>query len=181
MKKLFFILILVPILLSAQQCHIGDSALVPIAKKTTLEIGVDLVNDGTTSTLSDIRLKENIELLQNVLSKLDQIGAYSYNYKADAEKKKQIGVIAQELEKVFPELVKIDKRGYRSVNYQGLIPVLIEALKEQQFLISQLSDRVTNQTSKLSKLSSDNEEMKADIDLIKKMLKETKTTESEKE
>ncbi len=119
---------------------------------------------------SDRRLKENISLLQNTLSKLDQLGGYNYNYKADEEKKKQIGVIAQELEKVFPELVNTDDRGYKMVNYQGLIPVLVQAIKEQQIEINQLNQRVANQESKLSKLESDNTEMKNDLDLIKKML-----------
>ena len=119
---------------------------------------------------SDRRLKENISLLQNTLSKLDQLGGYNYNYKADEKKKKQIGVIAQELEKVFPELVNTDDRGYKMVNYQGLIPVLMQAIKEQQIEINQLNQKVANQESKLSKLESDNKEMKNDLDLIKKML-----------
>ncbi|WP_420576426.1 tail fiber domain-containing protein [Ekhidna sp.] len=134
---------------------------------------------GTMSVSSDRRLKENIELLQNTLSKLNQLGGYNYNYKADDKKKKQIGVIAQELQKVFPELVKEDDRGYLMVNYQGLIPVLMQAIKEQQLEISQLNQKVVNQESKLSQLESDNKEMKNDLDLIKKMLMGDKTAKED--
>ena len=109
-------------------------------------------------------------MLQNTLAKLDELGGYNYNYKADEEKKKQIGVIAQELEKVFPELVNVDDRGYKMVNYVGLVPVLLQAIKEQQLEIQQLNQKVADQESKLSELSSDNETMKSDLELIKKML-----------
>ncbi|WP_462254174.1 tail fiber domain-containing protein [Ekhidna sp.] len=142
---------------------------------------VSIINgDGTVSS-SDRRLKENISLLQNTLSKLDELGGYNYNYKADNEKKKQIGVIAQELEEVFPELVSIDDRGYKMVNYQGLIPVLIEAIKEQQLVINSLNDKVASQEAKLSELATDNKEMKSDLDLIKKMLMGDKTVKNENE
>uniref|UniRef100_UPI0035153038 tail fiber domain-containing protein n=1 Tax=Ekhidna sp. TaxID=2608089 RepID=UPI0035153038 len=137
--------------------------------------------DGTFSVSSDRRLKENIELLQNTLSKLDKLGGYNYNYKADEDKKKQIGVIAQELEIVYPELVQTDERGFKMVNYQGLIPVLIEAIKEQQAEITRLSNQVADQENKLSELASDNKEMKSDLDLIKKMLMGDKTVKNEEE
>ena len=136
-------------------------------------------SDGTFTVSSDSRLKENIELLQNTLSKLDQLGGYNYNYKADKNKQKQIGVIAQELEKVFPELVKVDERGFKMVNYQGLIPVLMQAIKEQQLEIGRLSEKLANQESKLSELSSDNQEMKKDLDLIKEMLMGTESAKKE--
>ena len=46
--------------------------------------------------------------------------------------RREIGLIAQEVEKIFPELVSTDSQGYRSIAYQNLVPVLIEAVKEQQ-------------------------------------------------
>jgi hypothetical protein len=50
----------------------------------------------------------------------------------------QVGVLAQEIEKIYPELVSTDKDGYKAVNYAQLTPVLIEALKEQQAQIEAL-------------------------------------------
>ncbi|MBT8420744.1 MAG: tail fiber domain-containing protein [Gammaproteobacteria bacterium] len=55
---------------------------------------------------------------------------------------RQIGVIAQELEKEFPELVSTDNEGYKSVAYSKLTAVLIEAIKAQQSRISELEVRI---------------------------------------
>ena len=135
--------------------------------------------DGTVSSSSDKRLKENFLLLQNTLEKLDKLGGYNYNYKADETKKKQIGVIAQELEKVFPELVGEDSRGFKMVNYQGLIPVLMQAIKEQQLTIQSLNEKVSSQEEKLTSIEADNSAMKKDLDLIKKMLLGEETAKEE--
>ena len=92
--------------------------------------------DGTTtiagdlSINSDARLKANIISLGGTLAKLLQIDGKTYTMKKDDNKKQKIGVLAQDIEKVFPELVS-ESNGVKSVNYQGLVPVLINALKEQ--------------------------------------------------
>ena len=92
--------------------------------------------DGTTtiagdlSINSDARLKANIISLGSTLAKVLQIDGKSYTMKKDDNKKQKIGVLAQDIEKVFPELVS-ESNGIKSVNYQGLVPVLINALKEQ--------------------------------------------------
>ena len=92
--------------------------------------------DGTTtiagdlSINSDARLKANIISLGGTLAKLLQIDGKTYTMKKDENKKQKIGVLAQDIEKVFPELVS-ESNGVKSVNYQGLVPVLINALKEQ--------------------------------------------------
>ena len=93
--------------------------------------------DGTTtiagdlSINSDARLKANIISLGSTLAKVLQIDGKSYTMKKDDNKKQKIGVLAQDIEKVFPELVS-ESNGVKSVNYQGLVPVLINALKAQQ-------------------------------------------------
>ena len=92
--------------------------------------------DGTTtiagdlSINSDARLKANIISLGSTLAKVLQIDGKSYTMKKDENNKQKIGVLAQDIEKVFPELVS-ESNGVKSVNYQGLVPVLINALKEQ--------------------------------------------------
>lgn len=83
---------------------------------------------------SDETLKENIVPISNALEKVQQISGVHFNWKDNGEK--SIGVIAQEIEKVFPELVQeIDDR--KTVSYGNLIAVLIEAIKE-------LDDRTKN-------------------------------------
>lgn len=60
----------------------------------------------------------------------------------------RIGLIAQEIQEVYPELVKTDQQGLLGVDYLGLIPVLIEAIKEQQIAIEELNTEI----SKLKKV-----------------------------
>jgi len=81
---------------------------------------------------SDARLKSNIVTLGPTLISLMQLDAKRYTMKADKEQKQKIGLLAQEVQKVFPELVSEDKNGMLAVNYQALVPVLINALKEQE-------------------------------------------------
>jgi hypothetical protein len=81
---------------------------------------------------SDARLKSNIVALGPTLISLMQLDAKRYTMKADKEQKQKIGLLAQEVQKVFPELVSEDKNDMLAVNYQALVPVLINALKEQE-------------------------------------------------
>ena len=94
---------------------------------------------GDLTVNSDARLKSNIVSLGSTLAKLMQIDGKSYTLKSN-EKENKIGLLAQEILEVFPELVKsgMDKNETLSVNYQGLIPVLINAIKEQQNQIDEL-------------------------------------------
>ncbi len=113
----------------------------------------EVLFDGSTTIAgdlninSDARLKANIISLGATLSKLLQIDGKSYTMKKDENKKQKIGVLAQDIEKVFPELVS-ESNGIKSVNYQGLVPVLINALKEQQAEI----ERLKTQEERLDKL-----------------------------
>ena len=94
---------------------------------------------GELTVDSDARLKANITSLGNTLSKLLLMDGKSYRLKSD-ESVEKIGLLAQEIQKIFPELVKQaeDDEGTLSVNYQGLIPILINAIKEQQKQIRDL-------------------------------------------
>jgi hypothetical protein len=100
-------------------------------------VGNDLTVSGDVVINSDMRLKANILSLGSTLYKLLQIDGKTYTMKRDATKKQKIGLLAQDIEKVFPELV-VENKGVKSVNYQGLVPVLINALKEQQSEIDEL-------------------------------------------
>ncbi|MCP4748809.1 MAG: tail fiber domain-containing protein [Desulfobacteraceae bacterium] len=83
-----------------------------------------------TRLSSDARWKENIEPLDNALEIVTQLQGVSYNW-ADPSRgeSRQIGVIAQEVEKVLPEVVHTDSQGYKSVEYSKLVAPLIEAIK----------------------------------------------------
>jgi hypothetical protein len=89
---------------------------------------------GSLSQNSDARFKENIKPIDNALDKLMQLNGYEYNWKPELKKDTamQIGLIAQNVEKVFPQLVSTNTEGMKSVAYQNLVAVLIESVKEQQ-------------------------------------------------
>lgn len=80
---------------------------------------------------SDRRLKKEIQPLEKALEKVTQLQGVSYKWKDESKSQEtQIGVIAQEVEKVFPEVVLTDDEGMKSVAYQNLVAPLIEAVKE---------------------------------------------------
>lgn len=78
---------------------------------------------------SDARLKENIVPNGNVLDKIKRLSTYHYNYLGRSNEK-HIGVIAQEIEKEFPELVVTDETGYKSVDYLGIATIAFQGVKE---------------------------------------------------
>jgi len=94
---------------------------------------------GDLTINSDARLKSNIISLGSTIAKLLMIDGKSYTMKSN-ESKSKIGLLAQDVQKAFPELVKTanDSDKTLSVNYQGMIPVLINAIKEQQKQIDEL-------------------------------------------
>ena len=101
-------------------------------------------SDGTLaatdfSSTSDIRLKTNIKPIDDPLAKVIQIEGVSFNWKQD--NRPALGVIADQVEKVLPELVRGDDP--KTVNYNGLIGLLIEAVKEQQIQIDNLNERLS--------------------------------------
>ncbi len=105
----------------------------------------------TTSAIacpSDIRYKKNITPLTNSLQKLMRMEGVSYYWRPadfpgmNFNDKMQMGFIAQDVEKIFPEMVFTDDAGYKSVDYARLTPVLVETIKEQQKQINELFARV---------------------------------------
>jgi len=91
---------------------------------------------------SDERLKENIIQINNAVEIIENLEGVSFNWKEGGEK--SIGLIAQNVEKVLPELVLTDNDGYKSIQYANLVAVLIEAVKEQQKEIDELKNQLNN-------------------------------------
>jgi hypothetical protein len=110
--------------------------------------------DGVLTQSSDIRLKTNIALLSNSLPLLMKVNGYTYNWKNETnDTQLQTGVLAQEVEKVLPQLVHTASDGTKSVNYIGLVPHLLEALKEQQKQIDAMEKRLERLEKKKNDLS----------------------------
>jgi hypothetical protein len=108
----------------------------------------DLTVSGDVVVSSDARLKSNIVSLGSTLSRLLLIDGKSYIMKG----KQKIGVLAQEIKEVFPELVSEDDNEMLAVNYQGLVPVLINALKEQDDKIKAQEKRLLILEKKITNL-----------------------------
>jgi hypothetical protein len=106
-----------------------------------------------TNVVSDIRIKENIYNLENVLPKINKLRGVYYNLKADTKKHKYIGFIAQEIENDFPELVNFnDNLGIKTVNYAQFTSVLLEGMKEMTFIINNLSNKIEKLENELKEL-----------------------------
>jgi|GEM_PF-5419185 len=96
---------------------------------------------------SDIRYKKEVKELDNTLANVMNMRGVSYFWKQNEfpskefTADKQIGVIAQEVEKIYPELVFTDKDGYKAVDYTRLAPILLEAIKAQQEEIEALKSK----------------------------------------
>ena len=97
---------------------------------------------GNITAFSDIRVKENIELIQRPIDKVKQINGYTYNRTDIESDERYVGVVAQEVEKVLPEVVSEDDDGMKSVAYGNMVGLLVEAIKEQQKQIDALTARI---------------------------------------
>jgi len=134
-----------------------------------VRINGDLQYTGTLTHYSDKRLKKDISEINNALEKILKInGVYFYWKENKFSKEKQIGVIAQEVEPVFPELVQKNSNGYLSVDYTKFTPILIQALKEQQKQIEALKQKNEKLTQKVSEV----DELRAELTELKKLVKE---------
>ncbi|MEL7063704.1 MAG: tail fiber domain-containing protein, partial [Bacteroidota bacterium] len=123
----------------------------------------DIKATGATFSSSDRRFKKEIRSISDALSMVSSLNGVTYKYRTEefAEKNftdgRSYGFIAQELQKVMPEAVKEDNDGYLAVNYSAVIPVLTNAIQDQQAIIEQqdaemdaLKDRLAQIESQLN-------------------------------
>jgi len=100
------------------------------------------------NSTSDINLKTNIKQIDDPLAKVLQLNGVSFDWKHMNQS--SAGVIAQDVEKVLPEIVRDAEDGYKSLNYNGLIGLLIEAVKEQNETIKSLEQKINTLEERLS-------------------------------
>ena len=112
---------------------------------------IDATNDVVAFATSDRRLKENIQPIENALCKVIGVSGNTFDWKSLSKEEIQtihgntgrdVGVIAQEIESILPEAVTTRDNGYKAVNYEKIVPLLIEAIKEQQKQIDELKSKV---------------------------------------
>ena len=120
--------------------RVGDGVTMGDSPVLTLNGSGNMTITGTLTQNSDVRLKENIKPIESALDKVKQMQGVEFN-KINSSTK-EIGVVAQEIEKIIPELVLEDKEGIKSVAYGNITAVLIEAIKEQQKQIEELKQQL---------------------------------------
>ena len=104
-----------------------------------LYVAGNIYATGNVTAYSDIRVKENVKEISNALEAVDKIRGVSYTRKDTKED--SLGVSAQEVETMFPELVIEDNKGMKSVNYNGLVGVLFSAVKELSTKLKEIEDK----------------------------------------
>jgi len=138
---------------SAAQVKVGIGTATPANVFTIAQGAGPAVSDGW-NVYSSRRWKTNIETLHGALGKVEQLRGVSYELKANG--KHEVGVIAEEIGAVVPEVVTWDQNGKdaQSVDYSRLTALLIEATKEQQALIELQQEQMTSQQEQIARLAS---------------------------
>ena len=112
-------------------------------------IGEDLLADGDVVAYnsSDMRLKNNLQVIGGALDKIDGINGYEFDWNEQSpewaqERGHDVGVVAQEIQKIHPEIVEERKNGYLGVDYKRLVPLLIQSVKELKAEVEELKKKV---------------------------------------
>jgi hypothetical protein len=120
-----------PLVLNSQGNNVGIGLNNPTFK---LHVNGSVAGVGNYNNLSDARYKRNVATLDNALDTILHLRGVTFDWKRDTPgmnftEGRQIGFLAQEVEQILPELVTTDSRGYKSVAYANVVPVLVEAIK----------------------------------------------------
>ena len=131
----------------------SDGGIIYVKTGSTIRASIDQSGNGfftgdvtTNGSASDERLKENIKPLEKGLETIEQIKTYTFNYKARPQDTHP-GVIAQEIEKLVPEVVydiEMEDGIYKAVRYQQLVPLLINAIKDLSEKVNVLENKLNN-------------------------------------
>ena len=124
----------------------------------TLTVDGDICATGLIGACSDLRYKQNVRPLEGALAKLMKVNGVEYEWNREKftnlsfSNRPQIGVVAQEIQEVLPEVVSESADGMLAVDYSKLTPVLIEAVKEQQAEITDLKSEIDQLKALVNKL-----------------------------
>jgi hypothetical protein len=142
---------------------LGYAVLIDVGTGATGDVGYQTLSQLNTNLAgaSDIRFKKNIKIIPNAIEKIKTINGYTFDWDSENEdynysekEGRDAGIIAQEIQKVLPEIVQIatvdrDEEGkstsgknYLSVDYKKIIPLLIQGIKEQETSIQELEARI---------------------------------------
>jgi len=152
---------------NAGEVGIGDDT-----PDSELDVVGDIEYTGVITDVSDRRLKENINKLEStvMLDRLMKVDGYTFQMiDRKDDDRVEYGVIAQEIEAIFPELVHTEatEEAYKSVNYTGLITPIIEAVKELYSKVLEIMDQIKVIFDKIAQLENENAQLQAEVDALK--------------
>ena len=108
----------------------------------------DILADGDVVAFnsSDMRLKNNLQVIEGALDKIDGINGYEFDWNDKSpswarERGHDVGVVAQEVQKIHPEIVEERKNGYLGVDYKRLVPLLIQSIKELKDEVDEIKQK----------------------------------------
>lgn len=142
----------------------------------TLNIDINYAHGGENSCCpdlaSDIRLKDLTTIFDDGLNAINRLTVYNYTYKADEEQQPQVGVIAQDLKRVFPNAVSKDKNGYYQIRWDEMFYAAINAIKQLDSKIEALASRVSKDRARIATLKKDNANLEKKLNSLANELTE---------
>jgi hypothetical protein len=163
---------------SGAHVNVGIGTATPANVFTIAQGAGSAIADGW-ATYSSRRWKTNIQTLDGALGKVEQLRGVSYELKASG--KREVGVIAEEVGAVVPEVVTWDKNGTdaQSVDYSRLTALLIEATKEQQALIREQQQQIKTQRSQIARLATQVKTIQASLNTSRRAGSEVRTVKAD--
>lgn len=141
-----------------------------------LNIDINYAHGGENSCCpdlaSDIRLKDLTTIFDDGLNAINRLTVYNYTYKADEEQQPQVGVIAQDLKRVFPNAVSKDNKGYYQIRWDEMFYAAINAIKTLDSKIEALASRVSKDRARIATLKKDNANLEKKLNSLANELTE---------
>ena len=125
-----------------QGVSVGNVGIGSTTAAYKLDVAGDIRATGDVIAFSDARVKDNVETITNALAKVTSLRGVSYIRNDSEDKSRKVGVIAQEVKEILPEVVQQDSEGKYSVAYGNMVSIFIEAIKEQQNQINDLRKQI---------------------------------------
>ncbi|MBD5401837.1 hypothetical protein HDR58_03410 [bacterium] len=113
---------------------------------------------------SDIRLKELTGVFNGGLADIKRINVYNYTYKSDKDKLPHVGIIAQDLKRIFPTAVTKDKNGYYQIRWDEMLYAAINAVKALNSKVENLASKIANDQNRIAALKKDNAQLEKRLD-----------------
>jgi hypothetical protein len=119
----------------------GGTVITPSDQTKNILVPLNLYVNGSIFNPSDLNLKKKIYgLSKEKTEQLLDLNPVEFQYKSDITEKRHFGLIAQQMEGIFPELVSNDMKGYKTVNYIELLPIMLSKMKSMQEEINELKN-----------------------------------------